>query len=138
MRLLCRVSYNAVQQSRRSVHFTLGVGIVLAGFAVASVAFAAKPAATPKTTTVKVLMTEYKFALSPKTVPAGTVIFKLVNKGQVEHNMVFNGPIIYAKSPLVLPKKTYTLKVKFKTPGRYNFVCTLHFELGMSGTIKVT
>jgi plastocyanin len=65
------------------------------------------------------------------------VIFKIVNKGQIEHNMVFNGPIIYAKSPLVLPKKTYTLKVKFKNPGRYNFVCTLHFELGMAGTIKV-
>jgi plastocyanin len=137
MRLPCRANYS--KAVRMAVRLSVGLSTLLAGLVLSGGAFAAKPApaAKPKTTTVNVVMTEYRFALSAKTVPVGTVLFKLVNKGQVEHNMVFNGPIVYAKSPLVQPGGTYTLKVKFKKPGPYNFVCTLHFELGMAGTIRV-
>jgi plastocyanin len=82
-------------------------------------------------------MTEYKFVLSTRTVPVGTVVFKIVNKGDVQHNMVFPGPIVYGKSPLLATGQTYSLKMRFKSAGSYPFVCTLHIELGMTATLRV-
>jgi plastocyanin len=89
------------------------------------------------TTTVRVVTTEYKFALSRKTVPVGTVIFVITNKGQLPHNIAFNGPVIYKKAPLVDPGSSYRLKVVFKKPGTYHFVCSPHFKLGMASQITV-
>jgi len=99
------------------------------------VAAAAQKASKP--TAVRVVMTEYHFTLSRRTVPVGTVIFTLVNKGELPHNMSFNGPFIFKRSPLVDPGSTYRLKVTFKKPGSYPFVCTPHFKLGMAGTLRV-
>jgi plastocyanin len=87
------------------------------------------------TTTVRVVTTEYKFALSRKTVPVGTVIFVIVNKGQLPHNMAFNGPVVYKRAPLVDPGSFYRFKVVFKKPGTYRFVCSPHFKLGMASQI---
>jgi len=108
------------------------------GAAVGAAAIGARElhAATPpvKTTTVKVVMTEYRFKLTPKVVPVGNVIFKIVNAGEVPHNMVFQGPILYKSSRLLQHGQTSTMKIRVKTPGPYHFVCTLHFKLGMVGS----
>ena len=41
------------------------------------------------------------------------------------------------KAPLVDPGSTYRFKVVFKKAGSYRFLCTPHFKLGMSGTIRI-
>jgi plastocyanin len=88
-------------------------------------------------TTVTVVMKEYRFALSRRSVPVGTVLFKIVNRGTIPHNMAFQGPI-YKQSPLIQAGSSYRLRVVFKKPGTYVFLCTPHFELGMTGRLRVT
>ena len=118
------------------LRFIAGLALAIAALAAGAVGAARLNAATPplKTTTVRVVMTEYRFALTPKVVPVGNVVFKIVNKGRIPHNMVFQGPIVYAHSPLVQPGQSYTLKIRVRKPGPYHFVCTLHFKLGMAGS----
>jgi plastocyanin len=116
----------------RTCGLALAVGALIAATVTAGVLMAATPPV--KITTVRVVMTEYRFALSKRVVPVGIVIFKIVNKGQVAHNMVFSGPIVYARSPLLQPGQSSTLKIRVKKPGPYHFTCTLHFKLGMVGS----
>jgi len=89
------------------------------------------------TTNISVYMTEYKFRLSKSTMPVGTVVFTIYNKGQIVHNMVFQGPKVFANSGPVQAHKKTILRVKFKKPGTYAFVCTYHFELGMAGQLRI-
>jgi uncharacterized cupredoxin-like copper-binding protein len=86
--------------------------------------------------TIKVTATEYKFALSKRSVsPGTTVTFKVTNKGKLTHNF----KILGKKTPLIQPGKTATLKVVFKKKGKFGFLCTLpgHAQLGMKGTLGV-
>jgi plastocyanin len=87
-------------------------------------------------TTVTVTATEFKFVLSAKSVPHGTVTFKLVNKGALGHDFSINGK----KTPVIASKKTATLTVTFKKAGSYPYLCTVpsHAQAGMKGTLKVT
>jgi nitrite reductase (NO-forming) len=104
------------------------------GFAVAAgTATATKQHAT--VTTVTVAASEFKFKLSRKTVPVGTVVFKVVNKGKVAHDFKINGK----KTPLLKPGKSATLKVVFKKKGRFAYLCTVpgHAKLGMKGVFGV-
>jgi plastocyanin len=116
--------------------------VVVALFVTSSVLAAGAPssAATGRestTTTVMVVMKDFKFILSRKSVPVGTVVFKIVNKGSVRHNMVFQAPL-FKGSPLISRGGRYTLKVTLKRPRTYVFICTPHFELGMIGQIRAT
>src|SRR5206468_2129889 len=75
------------------------------------------------TVTIKVTATEYKFALSKRSVsPGTTVTFKVTNKGKLTHNF----KILGKKTPLIQPGKTATLKVVFKKKGKFGFLCRLH------------
>src|SRR5206468_1684390 len=79
---------------------------------------------------------EWKFGLSKKTVPTGTiVIFKITNKGKIGHDFKINGK----KTPLIQPGKTATLKVVFKKKGRLTYICTVkgHAARGMKGSFAV-
>jgi plastocyanin len=59
------------------------------------------------TVTIKVTATEYKFALSKRSVSPGTTVsFKVTNKGKVTHNF----KILGKKTPLIQPGKTAILK----------------------------
>jgi uncharacterized cupredoxin-like copper-binding protein len=86
--------------------------------------------------TIKVTATEFKFALSRKSLakPA-TVIFKITNKGKIGHDFKINGK----KTGLIQPGKTATLKVVFKKKGKLTYLCTLpgHAANGMKGTFSV-
>jgi nitrite reductase (NO-forming) len=86
-------------------------------------------------TTVKVVAKEFKFTLSRKTAPHGTVVFKLVNKGHIAHDFKIAGK----KTPRIKPGKTATLKVTL-TKGPHKYVCTVpgHAAAGMKGTFKAT
>jgi plastocyanin len=87
-------------------------------------------------TSVTVTATEFKFVLSAKSVPHGTVTFKLVNKGALGHDFSINGK----KTAVVPAGKTATLSVTFAKAGNYPYLCTVlgHAAAGMKGTLKVT
>jgi uncharacterized cupredoxin-like copper-binding protein len=85
---------------------------------------------------VTVAMTEFKFKLSVKQLPhTGTVIFKVVNKGKIDHDFKINGK----KTANVKPGKSVTLKVVFKKKGRYAYLCTItgHAAAGMKGVLAL-
>ena len=95
----------------------------------------ASPSRTAKATTVFVTAKEWGFKLSKKSFSAGTVVFKVTNKGKIGHDFKINGK----KTPLIQPGKTATLKVVFKKKGKYSYVCTVsgHAKLGMKGAVGV-
>ena len=86
-------------------------------------------------TTVSVTMTDFKFALSRSSVPKGAVVFKLVNKGKLDHDFKIAGK----RSAVVKKGATGTLRVTFLKAGRYPYLCTLpgHAPAGMKGVLVV-
>ncbi len=112
---------------------TLALGVALAAL-VAAAPVAARPTAVTATT-VTVKMTEFKFALSKKTVPHGKVTFKLVNKGKLKHDLAIAGK----KSKLIAPGKTGFLTVTLRA-GKIAYKCTVagHAAAGMKGKLTVT
>jgi len=91
---------------------------------------------TSKTITIKVTASEFKFVLSRRSVTTGTtVIFKVTNRGKIEHDFKINGK----KTPLLKPGKSATLRVVFRKKGRLTFLCTVkgHAAIGMKGTFGV-
>ncbi len=80
-------------------------------------------------------MTDYAFALSKKTVRRGTVIFQVVNNGEVVHDF----KIARKKTPIYEAGQGGVLRVVFKNIGRYPFICTIpgHVDIGMKGVLKV-
>ena len=107
----------------------LVVALVAAGPAASSHA----PSTPP--TTVKVVMTDYDFALSKKRLVHGKVVFRVVNTGEVVHDFKIAGK----KTPYYTTGQSGALRIAFKKPGRYPFVCTLpgHIAAGMKGTLIV-
>jgi uncharacterized cupredoxin-like copper-binding protein len=91
----------------------------------------------------KVSMTEFKFTPSDISVPAGKVVFFLVNDGNgTSHDMVIHdssGKTI-AKSELVSAGDSTVLTVGNIAAGTYTIVCDQpgHEASGMKGTLTVT
>jgi uncharacterized cupredoxin-like copper-binding protein len=81
---------------------------------------------------VTVTATEFKFKLSKLSVPHGTVVFTVANKGKIPHDFKINGK----KTALIKPGKTAKLTVTFKA-GKFKYLCTVpgHAALGMKGTL---
>ncbi len=105
--------------------------------ALAALGFAAAGTASPAApTTLNVKMTDYAFALSKKQVAKGTVVFRVVNRGEVVHDFRIAGK----KTPIYSAGKSGVLRVLFKRPGTYAFICTVpgHVAAGMKGVLKVT
>jgi len=91
----------------------------------------------------KVSMTEFKFTPNAISVPAGKVVFFLVNDGNgTSHDMVIqdsSGKTI-AKSELVSAGDTTVLTVDNIAAGTYTILCDQpgHEASGMKGTLTVT
>jgi len=91
----------------------------------------------------KVSMTEFKFTPSDISIPAGKVVFFLVNDGNgTSHDMVIqdsSGKTI-AKSELVSAGDTSVLTVDNIAAGTYTILCDQpgHEASGMKGTLTVT
>jgi plastocyanin len=113
----------------------LVVAAAVAGLVPARTA-SAGPTVTVTRVTVK--MYEYRFALSVPKVPVGTVIFTVVNKGQLAHD--FEIQKLQKVSPLVQGGGHTTLRVTFRKPGTYYYLCTVgaHVQYGMFGNLRVT
>jgi plastocyanin len=79
---------------------------------------------------------EFKFTLTKKTVPKGTVTFLVINKGNVPHDFKISGH----KTKLLTPGQAQTLKVTFLKAGKYPYLCTVtgHAAAEMKGTFTVT
>ena len=94
----------------------------------------ASSSSSATTTKITVAASEFKFVLTKKTVPHGTVVFVVKNKGNVAHDFKIHGK----KTPLITPGASKTLKVVFKK-GKYPYLCTVpgHAEAGMKGTFTV-
>jgi uncharacterized cupredoxin-like copper-binding protein len=80
---------------------------------------------------VTVKATEFKFALSRKSGHHGTIIFKVVNKGHIQHDFKIAGK----NTAMLAPGKSATLKVTLRK-GSYKYICTVpgHAAAGMKGT----
>ena len=94
--------------------------------------------AGPTVTRVTVKMYEYRFALSVQKVRVGTVIFSIVKKGQLAHD--FGIQKLQKVSPLAQAGGHTVLRVTFRKPGTYYYLCTVgaHVQYGMFGNLRVT
>jgi uncharacterized cupredoxin-like copper-binding protein len=118
----------------------MSIAAVLAALALTVVAagvFAGSGSArssSPTATTVAVAASEFKFVLSKKIVPAGTVTFVVSNKGHVPHDFKIKGK----KTAMLAPGKKATLKVVLPK-GKFPYVCTVpgHAAAGMKGILTV-
>lgn len=109
--------------------------LAAAATAVLSLAAAAEPAPT-RTFTVRVDARDFSFALSRKSVPAGsTVRFVVRNRGAQPHDFV----VKKKRTRILRPGQTQTLTVAFPKKGRFAFLCTIsgHARLGMKGQFGV-
>jgi uncharacterized cupredoxin-like copper-binding protein len=118
------------------VLLSLAAAGVAAPFAISAIRGPASTSASATTVTIKVTATEFKFAMSRKSLakPA-TVIFKVKNNGKIAHDFKINGK----KTRTIAPGQTVTLKVVFRAKKKYGFLCTLpgHATAGMKGTFSV-
>jgi uncharacterized cupredoxin-like copper-binding protein len=106
---------------------------VLASLVLGAVALAGSSATAVSVTAGK--PSEFRFALSKKTVPKGSVTFRVVNRGTVSHDFKIAG-----KRTKLIPKgKSTTLTVKLLKAGKYKFLCTVpgHAAAGMRGVLTV-
>jgi plastocyanin len=94
-------------------------------------------ATSTATTKVTVSATDYRFKLSVKTVHVGTVAFTVVNRGEVPHN--FKVQRLNSVTRLLQAGDRGTLRVRFRKPGRYYYLCTVdnHVLFGMAGYLRV-
>jgi uncharacterized cupredoxin-like copper-binding protein len=116
------------------------LALPISAIAVLVAAKVAAPAASASTSSatvrhITVTMTDFKFKLSASTVPVGTVIFTVINRGKTAHNFKIDGK----KTPLMAPGKRATLTVLFTKKGRYAYLCTVpgHAAAGMKGRLGV-
>ena len=107
-----------------------------------AVAFATSLAvATSQTATIPVTLTEWKVELGRDTVLAGSVTFRLSNKGTVTHGFYVRGQGINKGSRELSAGESASLTLTLK-PGTYEVFCPMsensHKVAGMATTLVVT
>ena len=65
--------------------------------------------------------TDLKFTLSRRSVPMGSVIFTVTNRGKLSHDFKIAGK----KTPRLLPGHSATLRITFSKKGRYPYLSTV-------------
>lgn len=117
--------------------FVLGL-LAIAGLAAGVFAPFGLATTSSSSATVKITVkaSEFKFALSKRSVPVGsTVVFTVINTGKISHDFKIAGK----KTPTLNPGKQATLRVVFNKKGRFPYLCTLpgHAGAGMKGVFAV-
>jgi uncharacterized cupredoxin-like copper-binding protein len=91
--------------------------------------------------TVDVTLSEWKLRLSPDTVRAGSVTFRLSNDGAVTHALHVQGQGVDKSSQPIPPRQSGSLVVTLK-PGTYEVYCPMsedsHKKAGMLAKLTVT
>ncbi|HJS50205.1 MAG TPA: PQQ-dependent sugar dehydrogenase [Gaiellaceae bacterium] len=93
-------------------------------------------AASSKTFTVRVDARDFAFALSRRSVPAGSAVrFAVRNRGNTPHDFVIRG----RRTRILRPAERQTITVSFPRKGTFRFLCSVpgHARLGMRGTFGV-
>jgi uncharacterized cupredoxin-like copper-binding protein len=114
------------------------IGLVLVGPAVSSTSRTGTHAVVVPVK-ITVVMREFRFTFSKPKVKVGTtVVFNVVNKGQVEHDLAF--PTLGKSTKLLQPGQKTTLKMIFKKKGRFAYICSVprHAQQGMAGSFQIT
>jgi uncharacterized cupredoxin-like copper-binding protein len=95
----------------------------------------AKATAHTAAASVSVTATEFHFKLSKSSAAAGSVTFKVANKGHLSHDFKIAGH----KTALIAVGKSASLTVTLKK-GSYPYMCTVpgHAAAGMKGTFTVS
>ena len=111
----------------------VAAGLVLLGGAAALALARRGEAATP--VTVRVTALDYRFVLTRRRVPAGSVRFVVTNRGAIDHDFAIGR----AKTRLLKPGQHQTIMVHFAKSARVAYRCTVagHAALGMKGTLVV-
>jgi uncharacterized cupredoxin-like copper-binding protein len=113
--------------------------MIAASLALPALASAAPYAAHKAPIKITVIAKEFSFALTKTSVPHGsTVVFNVVNRGQLVHNFVFTS--LGKKTAMLLPGGKASLTVSFAKKGHYYYICSvpLHASQGMAGSFVVT
>jgi glucose/arabinose dehydrogenase len=87
--------------------------------------------------TIRVDARDYTFALSRRTVPAGSSVrFVVRNRGASPHDFVLKGK----RTRILRRGQSQTVSVTFPRKGVFNFLCSVsgHARLGMRGSIGVS
>jgi uncharacterized cupredoxin-like copper-binding protein len=86
-------------------------------------------------TSVSVSGKEFKFTLSRRSAPHGSITFRFTNRGKIGHDFKIDGK----KTRVIKPRKSASFTVRLKR-GRYRYICTVpgHASSGMKGTFRVT
>jgi glucose/arabinose dehydrogenase len=112
------------------------IALVAASGAAVCLVGAAAPA-PERILTIRVDAADFRFALSRRTIPAGTTVRFLVrNRGAAPHDFV----VVKKKRTRVLrPGQRQTLTVTFAKAGTFRFLCSVsgHARLGMKGALGV-
>jgi plastocyanin len=118
---------------RRYAIALLAAAVVGTAVAGSSLAGAHAPTVT---TNVTVHMVEYAFQLSQNTAPVGTVVFTVINDGDIQHDFSIAGK----STPLLSKGNTAKLTVTFTHSGGTPYLCTVgeHAVQGMQGVFTVT
>ncbi len=120
---------------RRHRNLFLSGLVAIAALTLALPALARQDATTNVTVNAG-LPSEFAYKLSKTAAKRGTVVFKLVNQGDIKHNFKIGGK----KTPAIASGKSATLSLTTTKVGSYPYLCTLpgHAAAGMKGTFKVT
>lgn len=96
-------------------------------------------AAASRSTSVGVGLREWSVALHRPRVRAGTVAFKMANRGEDVHDLQIRGPAGHG-SRVIPAGGRGELRVRLTRPGLYRVFCTLpdHERLGMRAVLRVT
>ncbi len=108
----------------------------LAACAAAALAGSAAPG-SHATVTVRVTAKDFSFALSRRSVPAGSKVrFLVTNRGNTIHDFVVKG----RRTRVLKPRQSQTITVTFPRKGTFSFLCSVpgHARLGMKGTFGVS
>ena len=107
--------------------------LALAGAGLATAAWSGERAAP--TTAVRVVVREFSFTLSRRTVPPGRVRFTVVNRGALPHDFAIGG----RKTRLLARGQSAVLTVSIPRQGRIAYRCSVpgHAAAGMEGVLSV-
>jgi uncharacterized cupredoxin-like copper-binding protein len=84
---------------------------------------------------VNVTARDFRFTLSKRTVSAGSVTFRLTNRGNQRHDFKIGG----RKTSIIASGRSATVRVTLRSGRSYRYICTVpgHASAGMKGTLRV-
>ena len=96
----------------------------------------AAPAPLTASTRVAVTLVDFRIRMTPQVVAPGRVVFSVVNRGAVGHDLVFAKG---GRTRVLQPGERQTIEVVFSKSGVYRFYCSVpgHRALGMEGVLRV-